>query len=75
MSRRSARCAIAPSSATCATSILDAYLRDTDRASVLVGERYEPVPVEPADSRVSAQQELLLHYAEAAAPAQTPLNE
>ena len=55
--------------------ILDAYLRDTDRASMLIGERYEPVPVDEDHPRISAQQDFLLQSAEAAAPPQTPFNE
>ena len=41
--------------------VLDAYLRDSDRAYVLTGDRYEPAATDPA-SRVNAQQELLAWY-------------
>jgi polyphosphate kinase len=56
-------------------TVLEAYLHDTDRASILIGERYEPVPPEADRPRMSAQQELLNHYAAAAAPPQTPPND
>jgi hypothetical protein len=41
--------------------VLDAYLRDTDRAYVLTGSRYEPATSEPA-AQVNAQQDLLTWY-------------
>jgi polyphosphate kinase len=41
--------------------VLDAYLRDTDRAYVLTGNQYEPAWSDPA-ARVNAQQELLAWY-------------
>jgi polyphosphate kinase len=41
--------------------VLDAYLRDSDRAYVLTGSRYEPVGSNP-ETRVNAQQELLAWY-------------
>ena len=41
--------------------VLDAYLRDSDRAYILTGSRYEPATSDGA-SRVNAQQELLAWY-------------
>lgn len=41
--------------------VLDAYLRDSDRAYVLTGNRYDPATSEPG-ARVNAQQELLAWY-------------
>ena len=41
--------------------VLDAYLRDSDSAFVLTGNRYEPAASDPA-ARVNAQQELLAWY-------------
>jgi len=43
-------------------TVLEAYLQDTDRATVLVNDRYEPVPDRPGEARVSAQQALLDWY-------------
>src|SRR5476649_711339 len=41
--------------------VLDVYLRDSDRAYLLTGSRYQPALSEP-DARVNAQQELLAWY-------------
>jgi polyphosphate kinase len=41
--------------------VLNAYLRDSDSSYVLIGNRYEPVTVDPA-ARLNAQQELLGRY-------------
>jgi polyphosphate kinase len=48
--------------------VLDAYLRDSDRAYVLTGNRYEPVASEPGPP-VNAQQELLAWYTSRSSPA------
>jgi polyphosphate kinase len=48
-------------------TILEAYLNDTDRATILVDDRYEPVPLESGQPRVSAQQELIRYYTAEAA--------
>jgi polyphosphate kinase len=42
--------------------VLDAYLRDTDRATVLSGDQYVPAPRDHAEPRVNAQQLLLAWY-------------
>lgn len=42
--------------------VLDAYLRDTDRAMVLIGDQYQPVKTTADEPRVSAQQTLLEWY-------------
>jgi polyphosphate kinase len=47
-------------------TIIEAYLHDTDRATLLEGDRYEPVPVEPGEPRVSAQNEMIRIYTAAA---------
>ena len=52
--------------------VLDAYLRDTDRAYVLSDGRYAPTSVAPGESRISAQQLLLDSYTSArSAPDET----
>ena len=51
--------------------VLDAYLRDNDRAYVLNGSRYEPAASEPDAPRVNAQQELLAWYTSRAPSADT----
>ena len=48
--------------------VLGAYLRDTDRAYVLTGNRYEHAAMDSA-SRINAQQELLAWYTSASAEA------
>jgi polyphosphate kinase len=53
-------------------TILGAYLNDTDRASILVDDRYEPVPSVTGHPRVSAQQELMQHDTAAVAASETP---
>ena len=53
-------------------TILEAYLNDTDRASMLVDDRYEPAPPVTGHAPVSAQQELMQHYTAAAAGSETP---
>ena len=47
--------------------VLDSYLRDSDRAYVLTGNRYEPAASDPA-SCVNAQEELLAWYTSRPAP-------
>ncbi len=42
--------------------VLDAYLRDTDRATILSGDRYVAAARDTADLRVNAQQLLLAWY-------------
>jgi hypothetical protein len=42
--------------------VLDAYLRDTDRATVLSGDQYVAAPRDHAEPRVNAQQLLLAWY-------------
>ena len=42
--------------------VLDAYLRDNERAYILEGSHYTPAPVEAGAPRVSAQQLLLEWY-------------
>jgi polyphosphate kinase len=44
------------------TTVLEAYLRDNDRATVLIDDRYEPAPCQASAPRVSAQRELLEWY-------------
>jgi len=44
------------------TTVLEAYLRDNDRATVLVDDRYEPAACHDPATRVSAQRELLEWY-------------
>jgi len=44
------------------TTVLEAYLRDNDRASMLNDDRYEPAPSDDPSGRVSAQRELLEWY-------------
>jgi polyphosphate kinase len=44
------------------TTVLEAYLRDNDRASVLNDDRYGPAPCDDPSGRVSAQRELLEWY-------------
>ena len=44
------------------TTVLEAYLRDNDRASMLNDDRYEPAPCDDPSGRVSAQRELLEWY-------------
>jgi polyphosphate kinase len=44
------------------TTVLEAYLRDNDRATVLIDDRYEPAPSQASAPRVSAQRELLEWY-------------
>jgi polyphosphate kinase len=45
--------------------VLDAYLRDTDRASVLIDRKYVPAAAEPDAPRISAQRLLLDWYSAA----------
>ncbi len=45
--------------------ILDAYLRDTDRASVLIDRKYVPAAAEPDAPRINAQRLLLDWYSAA----------
>jgi polyphosphate kinase len=57
------------------STVLEAYLHDTDRATVLAGERYEPPPLAAGESPVSAQLEMIQHYtALAASETHTPDN-
>lgn len=47
--------------------VLEAYLRDTDRAYVLTGDTYSRVQAAPGEPRVSAQDTLLAWYVKPAA--------
>jgi polyphosphate kinase len=44
------------------TTVLEAYLRDNDRATMLIDDRYAPAPCHDVTARVSAQRELLEWY-------------